>query len=151
MASNFSLQPLLELMQNRTDEATRHLGKLISAEQNARSRLEMLEQYRAEYADKLRDAIAQGLTRQVLANYQDFLGRIDEAIGQQREIVNQSEAGTRRGQEHWKQQNTRLKAIGTLATRHETRERQRENKQEQKLLDEFSARKYSSGQDDNQE
>jgi len=150
MASNFSLQPLLELMQNRTDEATRHLGKLISAEQNARSRLEMLEQYRAEYADKLRDAIAQGLTRQVLANYQDFLGRIDEAIGQQREMLSQSEAGTRRGQEHWKQQNTRLKAIGTLATRHETRERQRENKQEQKLLDEFSARKYSSGQDDNQ-
>ena len=151
MANTFSLQPLLELMQSRTDEATRHLGKLISAEQNARSRLEMLEQYRAEYADKLRDAIAQGLTRQVLANYQDFLGRIDEAIGQQREIVNQSEAGTRRGQEHWKQQNTRLKAIGTLASRHETRERQRENKQEQKLLDEFSARKYSSGQNDKSE
>lgn len=142
MAANFSLQPLLELMQNRTDEATRNLGKLISAEQNARSRLEMLEQYRAEYADKLRDATAQGLTRQVLANYQDFLGRIDEAIGQQREIVRQSEAGTRRGQEHWKQQNTRLQAIGTLATRHEAREKQKENKQEQKLLDEFSARKF---------
>jgi len=151
MASNFTLQPLLELMQTRTDEATRHLGKLISAEQNARSRLEMLEQYRAEYAGKLRDATARGVTRQVLGNYQDFLGRIDEAIGQQREIVSQSEAGTRRGQEHWKQQNTRLKAIDTLATRHETREKHRENKQEQKLLDEFSARKYSSGPDDKQD
>ena len=44
MAQPFSLQPLLELMQTRTDEATRQLGKLIAAEQSQRSRLQMLEQ-----------------------------------------------------------------------------------------------------------
>ena len=42
MAQPFSLQPLLELMQTRTDEATRTLGKLIAAEQSQRSRLQML-------------------------------------------------------------------------------------------------------------
>jgi len=144
MSQPFTLQPLLELMQNRTDEATRKLGQLIAAEQNAKSRLQMLEQYRAEYADRLRDAIAQGMTRQVLANYQDFLGRIDEAIHQQTTVVQQTENNTLHGQQHWKEQNTRLKAIDTLSLRHDAKEKQREEKREQKLLDEFSARKYAA-------
>jgi len=144
MSQPFTLQPLLDLMQNRADEASRKLGQLIAAEQSAKSRLQMLEQYRAEYADRLRDAIAQGMTRQVLANYQDFLARIDEAIHQQTLAVQQSESNTSNGQLHWKEQNTRLKAIDTLSVRHDLKERQREEKKEQKLLDEFSARKYAS-------
>ena len=55
MSRPFTLQPLLDLMQTRTDEATRRLGRLIAAEQSARSRLELLEQYREEYAQRYRD------------------------------------------------------------------------------------------------
>lgn len=144
MSQTFSLQPLLELMQTRTDEASRKLGQLIANEQNAKSRLQMLEDYRAEYADKLRESITQGMTRQVLANYQEFLGRIDEAISQQTAAVRQSEANTSHGQQHWKEQNTRLKAIDTLSIRHDAKERLREGKMEQKLLDEYSARKFAT-------
>ena len=143
MTQPFTLQPLLEIMQDRTDEATRRLGQLIAAEQNAKSRLLMLEQYRDEYIQKLRDAIAQGVTQLVLRNYQDFLGRIDEAIMQQGLAVKNSEHQTASGQEHWKAQNKRLKAIDTLSQRHDNRERLKENKHEQKLLDEFTTRKFS--------
>ena len=151
MGQPFSLQPLLDLMQTRTDEATRTLGKLIAAEQSQRSRLQMLEQYREEYAQRLRENIAQGITRLVMLKYQDFLARIDEAIEQQRQAVRTSEQSTRAGQEHWQRQNKQLKAIDTLSQRHDARERYRENKQEQKLQDEFSTRKYSTreGNEDN--
>jgi len=148
MSQPFSLQPLLELMQEKTDEATRRLGQLIAAEQNARSRLQMLEGYRNEYADRLRSAIAEGVTRQVLANYQDFLCRIDDAIGQQRQVVEQTEANTARGQQDWREKNTRLKAIGTLSERHDERERHKENRREQKLQDEFTTRKFATGSKD---
>lgn len=144
MAQTFSLQPLLDLMQTRTDEATRTLGKLIAAEQSQRSRLQMLEQYREEYAQRLREAVAQGITRLVMLNYQDFLARIDEAIEQQRLAVKDSERNTKAGQEHWQTQNKQLKAIDTLSQRHDARERYRENKIEQKLQDEFSTRKYGT-------
>lgn len=144
MAQSFPLQTLLELMQSRTDEATRKLGQLISAEQSQRSRLQMLEQYRDEYAQRLREATAQGITRLILRNYQDFLARIDEAIEQQRLAVQSSELSTKAGQTQWSDQNKKLKAIDTLSSRHDARERYRENKQEQKLLDEFSSRKYSA-------
>ncbi|RIX41226.1 MAG: flagellar export protein FliJ [Rhodocyclales bacterium GT-UBC] len=143
MAQPFSLQPLLEIMQTRTDEATRQLGQLIAAEQSQKSRLQMLEQYRSEYASKMSQATAEGITQLVLRNYQAFLGRIDEAIAQQRLVVKNSEISTKAGQEHWKSQNKQLKAIDTLSTRHEARERYREHKQEQKLQDEFTTRKYS--------
>ncbi|PKO89304.1 MAG: flagellar export protein FliJ [Betaproteobacteria bacterium HGW-Betaproteobacteria-12] len=142
MTQPFSLQPLLEIMQTRSDEATRQLGKLIAAEQNQRSRLQMLEQYREEYAQRLREATADGVTRLILRNYQDFLARIDEAITQQKIAVGNSERSTRAGQDHWQTQNTRLKAIDTLSQRHDERERYRENRQEQKIQDEFSTRKY---------
>jgi flagellar FliJ protein len=142
MAQPFSLQPLLELMQTRTDEATRQLGQLIAAEQSQRSRLQMLEQYRDEYAQRLCEATMQGVTRLVLRNYQDFLARIDEAIEQQKIAVQNSEHSTKAGQDHWQAKNKQLKAIDTLSQRHDARERHRENKQEQKLQDEFSSRKY---------
>ena len=144
MAQTFPLQTLLELMQNRTDEASRKLGQLITAEQSQRSRLQMLEQYRDEYAQRMREATAEGITRLILRNYQDFLARIDEAIEQQRQAVRNSELSTKAGQTEWRNQNTKLMAIDTLSSRHDARERYRENKQEQKILDEFSSRKYST-------
>jgi flagellar FliJ protein len=143
MARSFSLQPLLELMQDRTDEATRKLGQLIAAEQSAKSRLQLLEQYRDEYVQRLREATEQGITYLTLRNYQNFLSRIEEAITQQSLAVRQSEQSTAAGQEHWKSENRRLKALDTLSLRHDARERYKEGKQDQKLQDEFSSRKYA--------
>lgn len=144
----FTLQPLLEIMQNRADEATRKLGQLLAAEQNQRSRLEMLENYRAEYAQRLRDTAAEGITPLALRNYQDFMARIDEAIAQQRAVVDASARNTKAGQDHWQTQNRQLKAIDTLSNRHDARERLRENKQEQKVQDEFSTRRYGLQEND---
>ena len=143
MTQPFSLQPLLNIMQERTDEATRKLGQLLAAEQNEKSRLQMLEQYRAEYAARMNDATSQGVTLMVLRNYQEFLARIDDAISAQRQAVQNSENNTRAGQEAWKTQNKQLKALDTLSQRHDVRQRYREGKQEQKLQDEFSTHKFS--------
>lgn len=144
MARPFSLQPLLEIMQNRADEATQQLGKLIAAEQNQRSRLQMLEQYRQEYAQRLIDSTTQGLPPLLLRNYQDFLARIDEAINQQQLAVQNSEKDTLAGQSHWQAQNKQLKAIDTLSARHQHAELHREEKAAQKIQDEFCTRKFST-------
>ncbi|WP_412479195.1 flagellar export protein FliJ [Azonexus sp. IMCC34839] len=148
MAQTFSLQPLLELMQSRTDEATRKLGQLLAAEQNQRSRLQMLEQYREEYAQRMSEAVRNGLTPTALLNFQSFIFRIDDAIAQQRVVVANSEKNTRQGQQQWQEQNKQLKAIDTLSQRHDLRERYRENRSDQKLQDEFAARRFRTEEDD---
>lgn len=141
MTRPFSLQPLLEIMQNRADEATRRLGTLIAQERNAKQQLTLLEGYREDYAQRFRLAAEAGLSPRNWANYQEFLARIDEAIRQQRANVQHSEHNTAAGQARWQEQNKRLKAIDTLAERHLDRERYRENRLDQKAHDELAARR----------
>lgn len=141
MAKPFTLQPLLELVQNRADEATKELGRRIAAEQDTKTKLDLLVQYRDEYTDRFRQASRQGLSPSEWRNFQDFISRIDQAIAQQRVAVMTSENHTAQGQAEWLAQHHKLKAIDTLAQRHVAAELYRENKQEQKLQDEFSARK----------
>ena len=118
MTRPFPLQTVLELMQTRADEATQQLARLIASERDAKSKLDLLQQYRDEYATRFREAAQNGMTRIQWQNYQEFLNRLDEAISQQQN----------------------LKAIDTLSDRHFSRENTREVKREQKAQDEFAAR-----------
>jgi flagellar FliJ protein len=141
----FSLQPVIDLMQTRTDEATRHLAQLIAAEQNARNKFEMLQQYRDEYALRFQQAIRQGIDRREWQNYQDFLQRLDEAITQQSQNVKQQEQHTLTGQQHWQQQRTKLKALDTLSERHRAKQITLELRYEQKMQDEFATHRHYHG------
>ena len=137
----FSLQPLLDLMKKKNDEATRRLGQLIAAENNEKKRLQMLEDYRTEYAAKFVADSKVGLSQAMLLNYRDFLARIDEAIVAQTAAVQKSAENTERGKKEWQEQNTKMKAIDTLKGRFDQKNAYLENKREQKLLDEFSSRR----------
>ena len=144
MTRPFPLQTVLELMQVRADEATQQLARLIASERDAKSKLDMLQQYRDEYAGRFREAAQNGITRSQWQNYEDFLSRLDEAIGQQRQNVAQQERNTANGQVNWQQQRKNLKAFDTLSDRHYTRENAREIKREQKAQDEFASRAKDS-------
>lgn len=140
MAKPFSLQTVLELMQTRADEATQQLARLIANERDARNKLAMLQQYRDEYATRFRQAAQNGLTPREWSNYQEFISRLDEAINAQIQAVAQQVRNTAAGQAHWQQQRKKLKAIDTLSERHHTREEAREQRQDQKMQDEFALR-----------
>jgi flagellar FliJ protein len=147
MAQKFTLQPLLDLVRDRADEATRRLGMLVRAEQNAQKRLDLLAQYRAEYAQKFRDAQSEGMTLQAWRNYQEFIDRIDLAISQQSTQVEIAAQNTAAGQEDWKALNTKLKALDTLAARQMAVYLKKEAKQEQKQLDELAGRQFQKGRE----
>lgn len=142
MAKAASLQPLIDLMQDRVEDATRALGTLVAAEQDAKSKLQLLVQYREEYVARLRNASAQGIDLAVWRNYQAFIDRIDQAIAQQRATVAATELRTAEGQTEWLQQRNKLKAIDTLFQKRQEGERRVENKREQKFQDEFAARRF---------
>jgi flagellar protein FliJ len=141
MTKPFSLQIVLDLMQVRADEATNRLARLIANERDAKSKLEMLQQYRDEYAARFRQAAQNGLGQREWHNYQEFLNRLDEAIDSQRQTVALQVQNTATGQMHWQQQRTKLKAMDTLSDRHNASENALEQKREQKIQDEFSARR----------
>lgn len=135
-----SLEPLLEVMQNRSDDATKRLGQLIAAEQDAKARLQLLIQYRDEYAERFRQAAQQGLSHMEWRNFQDFMGRIDEAVAHQRTQVIASQQNTAAGQADWIFHRNKLKAVGTLYAKRQAAEAYTANRRDQKSQDEFAAR-----------
>ena len=141
MTKPFALQTVLELMQIRADDATQSLARLIASERDAKSKLELLQQYRDEYATRFRQAAQNGLSKSEWRNYQEFLNRLDEAIDSQRRNVASQVQHTATGQMQWREQKTKLKAFDTLSERHFASENALELKSEQKQQDEFAARR----------
>jgi flagellar FliJ protein len=146
----FPLQSILDLSHMKLDEAARRLGELISGEQQAAQRLELLAQYRDEYHARFLAAARDGLSRDQWRNYQSFLDKLDSAITQAREIVAQSHQLTAAGQQEWLSKRGRVKAFDTLAQRHQARLDYAETRQEQKALDEHSSRKHEANAKDDQ-
>jgi flagellar FliJ protein len=140
MTQPFPLQTILELMQDRADEATRNLARLIANEKDAKARLDLLLGYHDEYSGRFRAAAQNGLTQREWQNFQQFLGRLDEAIEHQRGIVATQVKNTAAGQAEWQEQRKKLKAFDTLSARHFASENAKEEKRQQKLQDEFAAR-----------
>jgi flagellar FliJ protein len=138
----FPLQSLLDLSQVRMDDAARKLGLLLASEQEVGKTLALLEQYREEYEARFRQAAQNGLTRDEWGNYQPFLGRIDEAIAQQRTLVEASRQRTVDGQKEWLDKRNRVKAFDTLSQRHRANEVHSEAKSEQRAQDEHAAKSY---------
>jgi len=142
MSKPFALQTVLDLMRQRADEATSQLARLIASEKDADAKLKLLADYREEYALRFQDAAREGLAPQQWRNFQDFLRRLDEAIEQQREVVTRSRRNTAQGQDAWRAQQVKLKAMDTLSLRHRETESRKELRQEQKLVDEIAARQH---------
>lgn len=148
MNKAFHLQPLLDLSQLRLDEATRQLGQLIAGEQEASQRLALLTQYRDEYQGRFVAAATTGMGPEAWRNYQQFLGRLEQAIEQARTLADTSKQRTAAGQKNWLDKRGRLKAFDTLAQRHQQRALYSEGRREQKLGDEHAARRFQANHSD---
>ena len=148
MTRKFSLQPLQELSRTRLDDATSELGRLIAHEQEGERKLEMLQEYRAEYEARFRAAMHNGLGIEAIRNYSAFMNRIDDAIAAQQAHVGQSRHQTEAGKQNWVEHRNRAKAFDTLAQRHQDAERRRSQKLEQRQSDEHTAVRHQRNETD---
>lgn len=142
MTEPFRMQPLLDLANNRMDEAARKLGELISGENECQKKLELLESYRAEYQERFLEAARNGIGPDAWRNFTVFIGRIDEAIATQRVVVEQSHQATVGGQQAWLAQRNKVKAFDTLSQRHQAEQVKREQRDEQRQSDEHGAKAF---------
>lgn len=142
MTEPFRMQPLLDLANNRMDEAARKLGELISGENECQRKLELLENYRAEYQERFLEAARNGIGPDAWRNFTVFIGRIDEAIAVQRGVVERSRLATVGGQQAWMEHRNKVKAFDTLSQRHQAKQARKEQRDEQRQSDEHSAKAF---------
>ena len=142
MSRKLPLDTLQELARKQKEEAARRLGLLQSAQVGAHQKLDLLLQYRHDYANQLQSLMANGLPASQWRNFNNFLSTLDGAIEQQRAIVKQAGLRLDRGRGDWQHQARRLSSFDTLADRLRRQELAAQAKREQRDSDECAARKF---------
>ena len=140
MAKLFSMQPLVHLAHQKNDDATRKFGQLIQQQQAAQIKLHTLEQYREDYQTRLQQAVRSGINQTSLRNFQDFIRRLNEAVAQQRNVIEQMHHLMQAGRNELANTQRNMKSFDTLAQRHLENEKKLEGKIEQRQQDEHTGR-----------
>lgn len=140
MIKPFSLQPLVHLAQQRNDAAAKKLGQLNQQQQTAQDKLDALLQYRRDYQLKFQEAAQLGMSPVDMKNFQDFIGRLDQAIRQQQSAIEKARIGVQNGRAELLDTTRKMKSFDALAQRHVEAEKKLEAKQEQRTQDEFTGR-----------
>ena len=140
MIKPFSLQPLVQLAQQKNDAATRKLGQLNQQHQTAQEKLDALQQYRKDYQTRLQESTKNGIDPAELRNFQEFINKLDEAISQQLKLVGQSKVSTQVGRGEFDTARRKLKSFDTLQQRHIETQKKVAEKSEQIAQDEHSGR-----------
>lgn len=147
MSKQTPLQMLQEMAHTRVDEATRKLAALMSSEHACEVKLQMLVDYRTEYCARYKQAVSEGIGLDALRNYTSFIGKLDQAISQQEQVVAHSRRMTQHGQQQWVHERNRMKAFDTLSARQQAQVAAKEARFEQRQSDEHAAKNHRRQQD----
>lgn len=140
MTTNSALETLIELTTNQTDEAAKRLGLAVRACEDTEQKLALLLQYREDYEARFKAGLAAGISATGYRNFQLFLEKLDTAIAGQQQIVLDARQRIVDERGAWQSSERKRMSYDTLATRVEQAKQHKENKREQKLMDEFATR-----------
>ena len=140
MASPSQLETLIDLAQRETDDCAKRLGAALKSLDDCQQKLDMLSGYRDDYARRFEESMANGITPMAYRNFQAFMLKLDSAILGQQQVVNHAQARSENEKSRWQLAERKRMSYGTLATRAEKEELRKENKRDQKLMDEFATR-----------
>jgi flagellar FliJ protein len=141
MSAPFSpgaLATLLQREESLRDEAALALKQSQDRLAFAESQLQMLHDYRDEYLARWQAEFGRAATPQILLCYQAFKARLDEALAQQRDTLQQRESHVERARAALVHADTRAAAVRKLIERRQADWQRAEDRQARKLEDELA-------------
>lgn len=142
MAHESSLDILINLSQDKVDDAGRLLSELSTQRREAQGQLNVLDGYRSDYTQRLQDTTENGVTASNYHNFRHFIATLDEAISQQNRIVAQIDTRIEAGRRQWYDAKRRLNSYETLRSRQLRQLQVHEQRREQRASDEAAASLY---------
>ncbi|MET0982735.1 MAG: flagellar export protein FliJ [Telluria sp.] len=140
MANTSALETLIELAQRDSDAAAKRLGSALKAVEEAEQKLNMLLGYRQDYADRLDQAQMAGITPFAYANFVAFVGKLDNAINGQQEVVKHAKYKSELEKTSWQESERKRLSYRTLTERAAAEALRVDNKRDQKMMDDHAAR-----------
>ncbi len=140
MKKSRRLKPVVRVAEGREQQAARALGAARARLGEVQQQLEELRRYRDDYRQRFQQAGAVGMGAVQLADYQQFLHKLGQAIEQQGQQVAQAtqEAEARRAL--WFASRGKVCMLDTLVARYQAIEEQQVSRREQREQDERSQR-----------
>jgi flagellar FliJ protein len=143
MTDSKILSALIELATRDLNEAAGQLSRQAEHDRHARTQLERLRGYRADYTTRLARARQMGMTASNYANFTLFIATLDNAIMQQNRVLSEQKSNMAACRRQWRGRHGRLKALEALAARLAQARVLRRNKAEQRADEELSSIQHS--------
>jgi len=140
MATPSALTTLIDLANKETDEAAKLLGAALRTGDEAAQKLDLLLQYRNDYAERCQNTMTTGISTTHFNNYQVFMQKLDHAISGQQKVVSDAQLRIAQARAAWQACEQKKMSFVTLAERANKEQSRRELWRDQKQNDEFAAR-----------
>lgn len=140
MASLSALNTLIELATRDADQAAKKLGACVRQREEATQKLALLTQYRDDYALRCQTDMASGIGAAQFNNFRVFMGKLEEAIVGQRQIIDEMARRADQARAVWMACEQNKLSYSTLGERAARQILQIENRRDQKTNDEFASR-----------
>ena len=129
------LRPVARFAHQQERDAARTLGQSLRHAELQQKQLEDLVAYRDQYVADFQAAGKQGLSVVQLRDYQIFLSRLDQAINQQKQKLEDSRQNCELSQAEWQDKHGHSKMIDKVVEARKQAEDRHEEKQEQREQD----------------
>jgi flagellar protein FliJ len=135
------LQSIAELAKNEEDQALQILAASQQEHSQAQQQLEQLTQFLKEYQGRFVEWGTQGgVSVARIQDYQSFMGRLNEAMVAQQQVVEQAEKDVQEKRREWLEKRVNTQALEKVVSRYQDEEQQQENMKEQRDSDEYASR-----------
>ena len=141
MATPSALNTLIDLAHKETDEAAKQLGVALRAGDEAAQKLDLLLQYRNDYAERCQSNLSTGISTTHFNNFQVFMQKLDHAISGQQKVVSDTQQRIAQARAAWQACEQKKMSFVTLAERANKEQARRELWRDQKQNDEHAARR----------
>lgn len=140
MANLSALETLIDLAQRESDACAKRLGAALQAVEEAEQKLQMLNGYRDDYANRLDAAMVAGITPFARQNFVAFLDKLENAINGQAEVIKHAQYKAERERKGWQESERKRLSYRTLTERAAAQALALESKRDQKMMDDHAAR-----------
>jgi flagellar FliJ protein len=141
MATASALNTLIELAQKETDDAAKRLGEALRSIEEAEQKLDLLLQYRNDYALRCQSNLSNGISATHFNNFQMFMHKLDQAIAGQQAVVSDARFCSEQTRSNWQSCEQKKMSFVTLENRAKKENTRRELQRDQKQNDEHAARR----------
>jgi flagellar FliJ protein len=131
MTKSQRLKPVSHIAESRERDAARLMGEQQQHLDQQYQKLDELRGYRAEYAQRMQDAGANGIDARQMLEYNNFLRRLDEAARFQQQKIEESKRLLEIRTREWRALHTRTEALNKVVSRFQAEEQRVNDRREQ--------------------